>query len=107
MSIGGETKTPETKKLPAELTGSKIGELCDAVYGTGVKLLVALGSAQVSLKDGETEVVLLLRGVGLSEPFLEAGEVVLGVEKLIVAVRYDLANQKVIVAVFFGSNSGG
>jgi hypothetical protein len=107
VSIGREAQTPETKELPAELAGSKIGELGDTMNGAGVKLLVSLGTAQVRLKYGEPEVVLLLIGVGLSEFLLEAGEVMLGVEKVIVAVRYDLTDQRVVVVGFDDSNSEG
>lgn len=106
-SIGREAQTPEAKELPAELAGSKIGELGDAMNSAGVKLLVSLGSAQIRLKYGEPEVVLLLIGVGLSEFLLEVGEVMLSVEKVIVAVRYDLTDQRVVVVALDDINSEG
>lgn len=107
VSIGREAQIPEAKELPAELAGSNIGELGDAMNGAGIKLLVSLGSTQVRLKYGEPEVVLLLIGVGLSEFLLEVGEVMLGVEKVIVAVRYDLTDQRVFNVAFDDSNSEG
>lgn len=50
-----------------ELELGEIGEQCEAMDGAGIKLLLALGSTEVSLEDTEPVIVLLINGVGLSE----------------------------------------
>jgi len=99
LSVGGKTKRLQTQKLAAKLRRSEIGELRDAVDGGGIKLLVRLRSEQVILEDAEAVVVLLLRGVGPAELRLEGGEVVLGVEQVLLRVRHHLTDQKVIFTV--------
>jgi len=91
-----------------ELRRSKVGELCDAVHGGGVENLVALGSAEVRLEDPKPVIVLLLRSIGLAVLGLEEREVVIGVEEMIVAVRYDLTDQEIVGGCgLIGVNGGG
>jgi len=92
-SVGGELEMLESEMIPPELGGGEVGELGDAVNGGGVEQLVALGLAQVSLEDRESVVVLLLRCIAFTKISLEEREVMIGVEEIILAVRYDLADQ--------------
>lgn len=78
LSVVGKPETPHAEIVPAEFRRREIGELSDAVDGGGVELLVPFGAAQVSLEDAEPVIVLLRRGVGLTEPRLERREVVFG-----------------------------
>ncbi|GER50330.1 tryptophan synthase beta chain [Striga asiatica] len=103
ISVGREAEPPvEAKELAAEFARRQIGESRDAVDGGGVELLVPPRAAQVSLEDPEPAVVLLLRGVRLSEFPLEDREVVVGVQQRvlvngpqILAVIHHLPNQKI------------
>lgn len=82
-----------------ELLGCQVGELGDAVDGGGVRQLVALGAAQVSLEYREPVVVLLLGGVRPAVLALEQVEVVVGVQQLVDGLRplgHDLADQGII-----------
>lgn len=99
LSIGRESERLEAEKLPVELSRSQIGKLGDAMDGGGIKLLVPLGSAKVGLEDVEAVGVLLRSSVVLPKLLLEAQEVVLRVEKMIVSFRNDLSDQKIVVVV--------
>lgn len=76
--------------------------------GVRIEHLVRLGSAEIGLEHLEPVVVLLLSRIGLPEPRLEAGEVVLGAEELIVSRRrYNLADENVVVGGLLVSYGGG
>lgn len=69
---------PNAQEPVLKLGLSQIGEPSHPMYSAGVKLLVTLGKSQISLEDLETVIVLLLGGVRFVEPFLEEGEMVVG-----------------------------
>lgn len=91
-SIGGKPKRLKAEELAAKFGGSKIGEFGDAVDGGGIQILVQPGSPQVRLENTEPVVVLLSCTVRLAVLGLEVGEVVLGVQQVILlVVRNDLS----------------
>lgn len=63
-----------TQKPIPELGLSQIGEPSHTMYSSGVQFLVTLCTAQVSLEDVETVIMLLLSGVGFVESFFEERE---------------------------------
>lgn len=99
LSVVRDPKRLQSEEISAELGGSEIGELGDAVDGCGVQLLVSLGPAQVGLEHAEPIVVLLLSGIALAELGLEGRKVVLCVEEMILAFRYHLTDQLIIATV--------
>ena len=75
VSIGRESEPSlvliKSEVVTPELGRSEVREPSNAVDGGRVKELVALSTAQVSLENRESVVVLLLRGISLAVLGLE------------------------------------
>ena len=104
LSVRRQAQRLEAQELAAELGRSEIGEFGDAVDGGGVELGVQPRSAEVGLEDAEATVVLLLGRVLLPELRLEAREVVLRVQQVVLlllrrfadGIRHHLTDQDVV-----------
>lgn len=107
LGVRRKPNTLQAEELLPEFCRSEIGELGDAVDGTGVQLLVELGSTQVGLEHAEPVVVLLLTRIALPELGLEGREMAPRVEQRILAVRYHLADQEIVFTAFDLVDGGG
>lgn len=87
----------KSEEVPPELRRRKVGELSNTVDRSRIEELMTLRAAQVRLKHLESVIVLLLSSVGFAELRLEQGEMVVGVQKRIIAVRHDLPDQRIIL----------
>lgn len=96
MSIGRQSEPLQAKVLTAELAWRQVRELRDPMDCSRIHHLVLPRSSEISLEHFETVVVLLLRGIVFPKTSLESSEVVLSVQQVILSVRHDLTNQRIL-----------